>query len=70
MKQTVRLIVDLSELPCSIIIMGVGNNDFDEMRFLDSDDKLLRDDKKRFAKRDCVQFVCYNEAKERGNLAE
>ena len=50
--------------------MGVGNNDFDEMRFLDSDDKLLRDDKKRFAKRDCVQFVCYNEAKERGNLAE
>lgn len=29
MKETVELIVDASRLPCSIIIVGVGNNNFD-----------------------------------------
>ena len=31
---------EASELPMSIIIVGVGNADFDDMERLDSDDKL------------------------------
>lgn len=37
---------------------------------LDSDDKMLRDDKNVKAKRDIVQFVRFQEALARGNLAE
>jgi hypothetical protein len=70
MKETKRLIVDLSGMPCSIIIIGVGDNDFDMMEELDSDEKMIRDDRKRVARRDIVQFVNYNEAKSRGNLGE
>ena len=45
MVETKRMIVEISKLPCSIIIVGVGNEDFDMMHELDSDDKLLKDDK-------------------------
>jgi hypothetical protein len=31
MNETIRLLVDLSALPCSIIIVGVGNADFSQM---------------------------------------
>ena len=44
MAQTRRLIVDLSQLPCSIIIIGVGNAEFEMMEQLDSDERLLADD--------------------------
>ena len=57
LRETKRLIVEASKLPCSIIIVGVGNEDFEMMVDLDSDDKLLKDDKNRKAKRDIVQFV-------------
>ena len=50
----------MSKLPISIVIVGVGDGDFDQMEFLDSDNKMLRDDKKRKAKRDIVQFVDLN----------
>jgi hypothetical protein len=45
----------------SIIIIGVGNADFSEMRELDSDGKLLSAGG-RTAARDIVQFVAYNTA--------
>ena len=70
MVETKRMIVEISKLPCSIIIMGVGNEDFDMMHELDSDEKLLKDDKNQKAKRDIVQFVRFKEAIARGNLAE
>lgn len=70
MQETRRLIVEASKLPCSIIIVGVGNEDFEMMIELDSDDKLLKDDKNRKAKRDIVQFVRFKEAVARGNLGE
>ena len=54
MKETKRLIVEASKLPCSIIIVGVGEEEFDMMVELDSDEKLLKDDKNRFAERDIV----------------
>ena len=37
---------------------------------LDSDEKLLKDDKKRKCKRDIVQFVNLNKCRAQGNLAE
>ena len=45
MKETTDLIVDLSKFPVSIIIVGVGNDSFDKMKFLDSDEKILRNSK-------------------------
>jgi hypothetical protein len=33
----------LSKLPCSVIIVGVGNADFTSMEELDGDDGPLRD---------------------------
>lgn len=70
MSQTKAAIVDLSRLPCSIIIVGVGNADFSSMDELDGDGELLRDDGNRVCARDIVQFVPFNEAIRLGNLAE
>lgn len=41
-QETTDLVVELSKFPVSIIIIGVGNEQFEKMRFLDSDDKVLR----------------------------
>jgi hypothetical protein len=57
MAETKKLVVDASELPLSIIIVGVGNEKFKMMKELDSDGGLLRDENGRTAKRDVVQFV-------------
>lgn len=54
--QTKEVIVKASSLPLSIIVIGVGYDTFDEMKVLDSDNRLLSSHKK-FAKRDIVQFV-------------
>lgn len=42
MPATIDLIVELSKFPVSIIIIGVGNENFEKMNVLDSDDKVLR----------------------------
>ena len=60
MAETKRQIIAASELPLSIIILGVGGANFDSMRLLDSDDVILEQDGKE-AKRDIVQFVSYRE---------
>jgi len=39
--------VNLSNFPISILIVGIGNADFEPMRELDSDTKLLKDEKGR-----------------------
>jgi len=54
MKETVDLIVELSRFPVSVIIVGVGNEEFEQMRFLDSDDKVLRNSQGVAANRDIV----------------
>jgi hypothetical protein len=46
--------VELSYLPCSIIIVGVGGADFDEMEALDGDDGVLRNSRGQAAARDTV----------------
>ena len=57
MSETTSLIVELSKYPVSIIIIGVGNEDFEKMKFLDSDEKILRNSRGEAAQRDIVQFV-------------
>jgi len=57
MDQTISNIIEASSLPLSIIIVGLGNDDFRNMEILDSDDSLLRDRNGRQAVRDIVQFV-------------
>lgn len=45
MKETTDMIVELSKYPVSIIIVGVGDEDFEKMKYLDSDEKILRNSK-------------------------
>uniref|UniRef100_A0A1I7ZW41 Copine-3 n=1 Tax=Steinernema glaseri TaxID=37863 RepID=A0A1I7ZW41_9BILA len=54
--QTVSAIITASHHPLSIIIIGVGQEDFTKMDELDSDDQLLSLNG-RTASRDIVQFV-------------
>jgi hypothetical protein len=68
MDETKRCIVELSSLPCSIIIVGVGSANFDAMEELDGDDGILRHNG-RACERDIVQFVEFNKAVMRGDLA-
>ena len=57
MAQTKTAIVDASNLPMSIIIVGVGGADFDAMDELDGDTVRVTDCRGREASRDIVQFV-------------
>jgi hypothetical protein len=52
--------VEASNLPMSIIIIGVGNADFSKMEDLDSDTNMLKDQYGIYASRDIVQFVEFN----------
>lgn len=65
MDQTIHMIIEASELPMSVIIVGVGEADFEDMERLDSDDKLLTLGN-RVAKRDIVQFVPFRDFKNVG----
>ena len=56
LAETKKAIIAASTLPLSIIIVGVGSEDFQAMEELDSDDRLLRQDN-QVAVRDIVQFV-------------
>lgn len=62
MSLTKQLIVDLSQFPCSVIIIGVGSEDFKNMYTLDAGQHGLTDDQGRKSTRDIVQFVEFNKA--------
>ncbi|CAG7823732.1 unnamed protein product, partial [Allacma fusca] len=62
MLKTKKAIVDASSLPVSIIIIGVGDADFDAMQELDGDATRIQYKRKR-AERDIVQFVAYRSAR-------
>lgn len=72
MDKTVSNVVEASNLPLSIIIVGVGKENFRNMVRLDSDDSVLRDGRGRRAKRDIVQFVPFRnfDSKSLGSLGE
>lgn len=42
MQETKDVIIELSKLPVSIIIVGVGNENFRNMEVLDSDRNVLK----------------------------
>ena len=66
MKSTISEIVKVSDLPVSIIVVGVGDEDFGLMNLLDSDESLLYSPElKQRAKRDIVQFVPFNEFRDK-----
>ena len=60
MQETINAIVDASHAPLSIIIVGVGNANFQQMDVLDGDGGLLRSSTGQRASRDIVQFVPFN----------
>jgi hypothetical protein len=57
MQATIDVIVEASDAPLSILIIGVGNNDFGPMSVLDADDLSLVSSKGVPSRRDIVQFV-------------
>lgn len=60
--KTVEEIVTASELPVSIIIVGVGNADFSQMQDLDGDtNPLYCRNTGKYVARDLVQFVPFRE---------
>uniref|UniRef100_A0A2S2QTI9 Copine-8 n=2 Tax=Sipha flava TaxID=143950 RepID=A0A2S2QTI9_9HEMI len=59
MPETIQAIINASTLPVSIIIVGIGNAEFDAMEELDADKGGLKMNGVR-ASRDIVQFVAFN----------
>ncbi|CAL8291652.1 unnamed protein product [Boreogadus saida] len=67
MAQTKESIVNAASLPMSIIIVGVGPAEFDEMIELDGDEERISS-QGRLAERDIVQFVPFRDyVDRRGN---
>ena len=67
-KDTTDLIVEASFLPLSIVIIGIGKEDFTFMENLDGDENPLTDSRGRVRKRDIVQFIEFNKFKTNGFL--
>ena len=55
MQHTINMIVQASQLPLSIVIVGIGKgSDFEGMKELDGDNTLLKDSSGNYALRDIV----------------
>ena len=64
MEKTIDEVVRGSDLPLSIVIVGVGDADFESMDTLDADVNPLYSQKyRRYMSRDIVQFVPFREFK-------
>ncbi|CDW79754.1 UNKNOWN [Stylonychia lemnae] len=61
MQQTKQILVEASKTPLSVIIIGVGNENFTMMRELDADERILQDNFGQRAVRDIVQFVRFRD---------
>ena len=75
LSQVVDCIVSASGYPLSLVIIGIGTDEFVGMQVLDADSSRLMNSKGQPAVRDIVQFVSYELAKSRQksgvfNLAE
>ena len=64
MDETVKLLIDCAILPLSVIIIGIGKEDFTKMIRLDGDDVPLTDNNGTVIKRDLVQFVEFEKFKQ------
>jgi hypothetical protein len=56
-KETIDSIIAATNLPLSIIMIGVGDDNFEFLEKLDGDDEVLVGSSKMKAQRDIVQFV-------------
>jgi len=66
MQETINAVVKCSEYPMSIIIVGVGEEDFSLMDELDADiTPLYSTTEKKYMERDIVQFVPFADFKDR-----
>ena len=66
---TIDVIVELSEYPVSIIIIGIGKSKFELMHHLDADESpLFSKALNKYAKRDIVQFVPFYKFERNGTL--
>lgn len=64
MDKTIDEVVRGSDLPLSIVIVGVGAADFDSMDVLDADTAPLYSKKfRKYMSRDIVQFVPFRDFK-------
>ncbi|XP_026445081.1 protein BONZAI 3-like [Papaver somniferum] len=62
LQETIDSLVRASDLPLSILIIGVGGNDFKDMEILDADNGIrLQSSTGQLATRDIVQFVPMHE---------
>ena len=64
MPETIDALVEASFLPVSVIIIGIGCGNFDNMDVLDADENPLYDRNGRKADRDLVQFVPFYDYKD------
>jgi copine 5/8/9 len=64
MKETCKEIVKMSYMPVSLVIVGIGDEDFTYMETLDADTQVLQADDGRYAARDIIQFVPLEDIKE------
>ena len=65
MQETKDIIIEGCELPLSFIIVGLGKRSFDKMIELDGDDIILRNAQGLATNRDIVQFVKYNDCRDK-----
>ena len=61
MDEVLEAIIDASLLPLSIVIIGMGNDDFQDMQELDSDYCPLSNPKGKRAHRDIVSFIPFSQ---------
>lgn len=66
MEVTKSLMVDMSHMPFSCVVVGVGDSNFEDMEVLDADADTLKDKDDREAVRDIVQLVKYTDFKDLG----
>ncbi|EGR30297.1 hypothetical protein IMG5_135630 [Ichthyophthirius multifiliis] len=62
MEETIELLGQATNLPLSIIVVGIGNDTFEEMKALDGDLRMKSQNVQR-KHRDLVQFLAYNDVK-------
>lgn len=67
-ERTIEQIVAASDLPLSILIVGVGAADFGMMEKLDGDDAVLQTSSGKKSKRDIVQFVPFRKFQGQPNV--
>ncbi|CAH1419072.1 unnamed protein product [Lactuca virosa] len=70
LQETKDALVKASDLPLSILIIGVGGADFNEMEILDADKgESLQSSTGRLASRDIVQFVPFRDVIQGGEVS-